>query len=1764
MKPFCSIVACAAMMLLSSVRSSAQATRNVRFTIDASAPNRKAISPLVYGTNDHYPYAPAKRMGGNRITGYNWENNASNAGEDWVHHSDDWVPAQWNTPGNQYDVPGSALKAFHNQSLQQGAYSLATLPMAGYVARDKNGTVSENETAPSNRWVPVVARKPGGNLSLTPDVNDNAVYVDEELHFLLDAYGRSNTATGIKGYSLDNEPCLWTSTHPRLFGTTGVSVNYLMNKSYETAELIKEMDPSAEVFGPSLWGYTAYQNLQFAPDWDQVRGNYELFVHYYLANMRARSQAAGKRLLDVLDLHWYPQQNRDFGNMSPFDDENDDNSVLGRISMSRGLWDDTYQENSWVNDASNGQIFPVLPKLKQMIADFYPGTRLGITEYSYGGTSHVSGTVAQADALGAFGTEQIYFASYWGAVIGYIKSGFDLYCNYDGNGGKFGNTSVKAQTDNRAVSAVYASVNASGDEFLHTIAINRSMTDTVVATVAFSGARQYRSASVYVVDRNSPVVRRMEDIRTVENNSFQLKMPPMTVYHLVLSETDLTVYPYITDLTIAPAIGYSDGNARFTVSATITDSDNDMRPPTIDLSSLGGSATTPLVRNGDQYSIQYTVPANTASGMKMLTVSAADAAGHSVSGNVTYRVIRELPSTDIWNGDAIRGGEGERFNDGSDQTAGTQIIERRATGGNTGPGSLYMRFKHDPNYWGLMTWRIDPNAGGARDVSEFGYLEFYIRSNAPEYADITFSVRDASANMNVSNSVNLKANGYISSFHPTQFTKVKIPFSDLFTGSGFDLTRLWQFNFLVNSAQDGFDVWIDDVRALPYDNPTVQPVLSDVRINPAAGFADGITPVQLSVLASDPNNDLASVTVDLSPVGGANNQPLLLVNGRYTASFTVPATTPPGPRSFHITATDQKGNTAQIKVDYLVWGRASSDVIWDGDTKNPGIVHSTSNNASLLVVRPTGGNKGPINMSAHIEPNPEPFAYVFWDLAQDVDARMVDLRQKRYLNFSIRFPNTAGLGNFDLQIFLKDRFGGGSNAAFLLRDKYLTQLSGNYQQVRIPLADMVNGAEIDPSKVALIGFLSEQMPNSGVDFQVDDIYLSGSPVADVEIVTQPSACGNNGRIEVKKVVPPSGNYQYSIGGAAQASPVFENLQPGQFDLRITGPDNFVYVETVVISGGQGLQGNIQVNDQAGDIDLTITGGSGNYIFAWSNNATTEDLTNVPSGDYTVNVKDNVSGCTYHGTAKVTRQQVVLFTVKNAQCFPNGIITATVSNGSGVYQYYINGKANPNGINSNIFGQLEPGVYTIRVTNANGFDYSQAVTMGGTLNDLLITQTIDHRYGNIDITITGGSGSYRINWAHGSTVADQSGLASGQYHIEVTDRTTQCATAMTLTVTRTGPDVTFTATGASCNTGGTITVSTTGASAAPYQYFINGQANPAGINQPVFRNLQADFYEVRITGANGFEKNERVEVDGWMNDMDVTSQIDQTTGAIDVTVTGGSGNYTYRWSTGATTQDVSNLATGDYWMEVTDASAGCVTRKDFRVTRPVHPTITFTVTNANCGANGVILVNLSAGTPSDFRYFIDNRENPAGPANREFRHLAPGNYAIRVTGSGGFSNTQTVTVAGTVNRLVIIGTADEDGNINISVNGGSGNYQYLWSDKSTTEDLEQRAPGLYTVNVTDKATGCTAQFSILVAASRESLWIYPNPALEGFRVKYVIPESSKMELTVTDLFGRVTYRQVLTESQGNIYVPATKLRSGMYFVQVKSGKHKQTRPVIIAK
>ncbi|MFI5263770.1 MAG: glycoside hydrolase family 44 protein, partial [Candidatus Kapaibacterium sp.] len=202
----------------------------VMVSIDLTG-NTKPISPLIYGINA-YVYdsewkteadwkvglanAPmdlnvgSRRLGGNTMTSYNWENGFSNSGVD-SHNENSNFQSFITGAGEAPYGPGDALKTFHNHSMQLGASSLLDLPCAGFVAADGNGAVAAGEAAPSARWKVLSFAKPGapGSYMLSPDLNDGTVYVDEEIHFLTSTFGAANSATGIQGYELDNEPGLW-------------------------------------------------------------------------------------------------------------------------------------------------------------------------------------------------------------------------------------------------------------------------------------------------------------------------------------------------------------------------------------------------------------------------------------------------------------------------------------------------------------------------------------------------------------------------------------------------------------------------------------------------------------------------------------------------------------------------------------------------------------------------------------------------------------------------------------------------------------------------------------------------------------------------------------------------------------------------------------------------------------------------------------------------------------------------------------------------------------------------------------------------------------------------------------------------------------------------------------------------------------------------------------------------------------------------------------------------------------------------------------------------------------------------------------------------------------------------------------------------------------------------------------------------------------------------------------------------------------------
>lgn len=537
-------------LLVFCCANAGMAQNDVHITINTSL-DRKPISPYIYGSNgqsdDRDEHITARRIGGNRLTGYNWENNASNAGSDWEQSSDNYLTWLAGIPSSQENRLGIVLTSFHDTSLAMNTYSLVTLQMAGYVARDKNGSVTEAEAAPSSRWAQIINKRPGG-LSTSPDVTDNVVYTDELLFFLLGKYGSAATSTGIKAYSLDNEPALWAYTHPRIVRSP-ITVKSLIARSIDLASTVKRMDPSAEVFGPALYGFTAYRTLQDAPDWNEYQNVYPWFVHVYLDSMRHASEKEGARLLDVLDVHWYPEPQGVYaGDISP-------SVAEARMQAPRSLWDSSYTENSWI-----GQWFsPValLHSLHAAVDEYYPGTKLAITEYNYGAANHISGGIAQADALGIFGKYGVYFASHWGALDGYVSSAYKLFRNYDGQRSTFAETSVYARTDNNDKTSVYASVENSG--VLHIILLNKDANTPLATVLTLDGGVMYSTPEVWKFDASDSALTSEVFTGSLTGSSLTTTLAPLTAYHLVLRPAVTSVDETHTQHCAVRAVAAADG-----------------------------------------------------------------------------------------------------------------------------------------------------------------------------------------------------------------------------------------------------------------------------------------------------------------------------------------------------------------------------------------------------------------------------------------------------------------------------------------------------------------------------------------------------------------------------------------------------------------------------------------------------------------------------------------------------------------------------------------------------------------------------------------------------------------------------------------------------------------------------------------------------------------------------------------------------------------------------------------------------------------------------------------------------------------------------------------------------------------------------------------------------------------------------------------------------------------------------------------------------
>jgi len=507
------------------------------------------ISPLIYGVNPNGGYDCADpsirygacRLGGNRWTAYGWETNLSNAGRDWCFQNDEHLLGAWRQDHPDEEAPpGVAATDILERARSVGAAAMLTVPIVDYVASVPSPRC--NCPAPDDgSCTSDVRRQPDvddhlaaffdqnrptkdGELSTTPDLEDGVVYQDEFVALVRDQAQDTHVV-----FSLDNEPDLWHSTHPEVHPEQ-VGYQELVDRNVEYATAIRSVWPEAEIAGFASYGYMGYLNLGGNPPDGANQGP---FLDYYLQQMRRAEDRLGDRLIDYVDLHWYPEIRVEDENGDDYrltENQTFDEMVEARVQAPRSLWDDSFTESSWI---ASGPI-ELLPWVQEKIDDAYPGTKIAITEWHYGAGGHISGGIAVAAVLGVFGREGVGLATLWPHAYRepYVEAAFRVYRNYDGDGASFGDTSVRATSSDDALAAVFASVDAADPERVVMVAINRSA-DPRDCTIQLEHSTGFSTAEVSTLTEESSELRPGELLRATDDNVFEYQMPGYSVSVIV-------------------------------------------------------------------------------------------------------------------------------------------------------------------------------------------------------------------------------------------------------------------------------------------------------------------------------------------------------------------------------------------------------------------------------------------------------------------------------------------------------------------------------------------------------------------------------------------------------------------------------------------------------------------------------------------------------------------------------------------------------------------------------------------------------------------------------------------------------------------------------------------------------------------------------------------------------------------------------------------------------------------------------------------------------------------------------------------------------------------------------------------------------------------------------------------------------------------------------------------------------------------------------
>ncbi|MCR4029588.1 MULTISPECIES: MBG domain-containing protein [Flavobacterium] len=510
----------------------------------------------------------------------------------------------------------------------------------------------------------------------------------------------------------------------------------------------------------------------------------------------------------------------------------------------------------------------------------------------------------------------------------------------------------------------------------------------------------------------------------------------------------------------------------------------------------------------------------------------------------------------------------------------------------------------------------------------------------------------------------------------------------------------------------------------------------------------------------------------------------------------------------------------------------------------------------------------------------------------------------------------------------------------------------------------------------------------------------------------------------------------------------------------------------------------------GTATVNIKGGSGKYLYIWTpTGGTAATATGLSTGTYKVNITDAATSVSIDETFTINEPPTLsaITNQTDATCSSGGTASVMPSGGVAPYSYLWTPSRDTTANVSN----LAPGNHNCRITDANGCTVTKNFVI--TTTNTLVASTFqtdllchNGNTGSAGVIPSGAPGPFTYMWSPSGGNADTAhNLAAGNYSVTITAHN-GCSIVKNFIIIQ-PPAIVVTKTGqtdVTCFGGsnGSLSVAVTGGSSG-YTYLWA----PSGGTSATATGLSAGIHTLTVTDSNGCTKTENYTI---TQPAALTPSITKTNvscnggsnGSATVSVTGGTGAYTYLWSpSGGTASTASGLSAGNYIVTIKDANL-CQTTASVLIDQPDLLTATIAKTDVTCHNtnNGTATVTANGGTGT-YTYSWA----PSGGTASTASGLAPGTYTAMITDTNGCFITKTVTISEPSQLIAVTSKVDVsckggfNGTASIVATGGTGNYKYSWSPSGgTAATATGLSAGNYTVTVTDE-NSCSVTMPIII-------------------------------------------------------------------------------------